>query len=417
MRAATTVRSGTYKGLTLDDKDYSNANPNIADPRIADPGYTGGGFIRHINGSKYLMITDNNGYELEIYKFATGSEIAVPYARFNRRTTVNNNLEIWVDGNANGILDSTNAECATTNGSSGGTVTGEETCVYPSPMLNPYQDFFTWYMDSNGNVWSVGINSGAAPVIYEYLVQGTSDPSWCYMANPPNTCVKTWSVPKAFAYQSGTASSIFPLRLLYDTVNDAMYITGYTNNSNVMHYNTRTDESKDETGSPQVGGGFIGTQILRYNSWSTHSGSGSANLTADCTITVDAPPNPPNTGEGQTTGNGPKSFDVAHGLIATENDFTNRITYYYAYDSNCSAGTVKPQYQAGGSSSNNYGTLVGPEVGAVTGTLDIVDGLSLIYLNDSAHTYVTFTEDSGQHKIACAGPDRFGGAATVMGGE
>ncbi len=154
----------TYKGQTLDDLHYSNADPTIGDPRISDGNYTGGGFVRHINGEKFLLIQDaNGGYKLEIYKFATGSEIAVPYARFNRRTTAKNNFEIWVDGNANGILDSTNANCATTNGGSGGTVTGEETCVYPSPMGDPSQDFFTWYMDSNGNVWSVGSNNGAAP--------------------------------------------------------------------------------------------------------------------------------------------------------------------------------------------------------------------------------------------------------------
>jgi hypothetical protein len=387
----------TYKGTTVNDQVYTQ------DPRNLDS-YDAGTQVRNINGGKYLLVADQSGTMINIYRFlsnsGTPSEIVAPYARFNRRTASTNNFELWQDaGSLNGEPDS-NSGCTTS-----GTNTTEETCTYPSPMISVYQDNFYWYMDIKGNVWSVGSLNNAAPIIYEFLAQGTGTtaPTWCYLASPPNKCVVTYSVPQAFAYASGTYDKIMPLRLLYDEANDAMYIGGYTDNSNVMHYNTFTEE-KDEGSTPEDDSGAVGSQILRYNNWSTYSGTKSASLVADCTITIDAPPTPPDTGAGQSLGNEPRAFDVAHGLVVVENDFTNRLTYYYAYDPNCSktqTAKVYPQYLVGTNSpgnNNNYGNVPGPEVGSVSGTIDSGQTVNLTYLNDGK-TYVTTTEESGQHKI------------------
>ena len=378
----------SYAGEHVDDVTYP------ADPRLSGVYYSGS-YIRKLGSNKFLIVGEESGSLINIFKFAGGtSEITAPYARFNR--SLSGYLDIWTDLDASGSDNSPNANCSGFAG--GGSLTSpitygggtnEEECTSPSVVSNPYQDNFAWYMDTTGNIWSVGSIASNSYRIYEFpmVLNGSGNPTWSFKT------VVSWAAPSAF----GTSShgNTFPLRLIYDAPNDALFIGGYTKLANLMKYcvvsptaNPQVpcaDESKDVTnGEQEMGNGNVGTQILRYDNWT----KGSQAL--GCTITLATPPVPPAVPHSKTSndlGNGPRDMDYANGLLVTEDDFTNRLDYYYAYDSKCSAGTVTPVYS----------WIPGPEVGSVSGTIDSPQTVHLFFR--SPNQYFTFSEEGGQHKV------------------
>jgi hypothetical protein len=374
-----------YTGDLLDDTDYPS------DPRLLDSGRDVGTLVRYINGYKFLFVSTANGNPVNIYRFLSNSgtsELTAPYARFNAYTQPGggkNALEIWVDSNLNGIIDSSNPYCE--NGVvSGG---GEESCT--AAFNHPSNDFQDWYMDLKGNIWTISFATPSAPAIVEFPVTGSGYPSWG-VANEV-----TWAVPAAFI-PTGSETT-YPLRLLFDTTasnGGSMFISGYTSNSNPGTYTPNpppmsgepTDLSKDTTGDGNggVGTGFVGTQILRYDNWL--NASKTANLTANCSIVLASPPEAtPASGNP----NGPRAFDISHGLLVTETDFANRFDYYYAYDPTCTGSTSAPL---------RYSWLTGPEVGATSGTLDSAQALNIQYVTTNGlNKYVTTAEEGGGMKI------------------
>jgi hypothetical protein len=206
-----------FVGLTTNDVKYPD------DLRVTQ---AGGGFrqgigIRYIHGRKFLLVSDQSGYPLWIYRFSrdTDGETAIPSAAF-------------LGGGPDKIACDTNGD-------------GK---FEPDEIQNGAPGYFQYsHMTDDGDVWRIGADGAAA----EYPLQGIDK-----NGNPIYTAQSAviWPIPPDFdptgaertrAEERGTIRS-----LTYDKASDTMWMGG-------SHW-------------PEYNGGLV--HICCYDHWKSAGG-------------------------------------------------------------------------------------------------------------------------------------------------
>ena len=231
----------TFAGLTVNRFKYPD------DPRQhAD--FSGGTWVRRINGVTYLFLTQQQGGDIGVVRLSpsTDGETAVPYAFVTdgyaspdasgwpagQPGTASSSTEwIWRDANGNGKID-----------------TGE----YVSPAAgSPAQlhgaGWGEW-VDQAGDIWQCG---GGHIRHFKMHLDGSGRPAWDYAArnikvlSPP-------ALPNGATWQHGANPDNDDMdRLEYQPGTDTMYISGFT------------------TAYPDDSGawGGAGRVVYRYDHW------------------------------------------------------------------------------------------------------------------------------------------------------
>ncbi len=122
------------------------------------------GKIVYINGKKFLVVGDQGGVLMEMYRFEPGSEIGIPCVAFDYGSFQSGNYQdfavepidgefIWRDLNGDGQM--------TMN-------------EFIEPPNNSHRDGGFFFVDSKGDVWQVNYNSNVESSIHlrRYLFQG-----------------------------------------------------------------------------------------------------------------------------------------------------------------------------------------------------------------------------------------------------
>lgn len=146
---------GTYYSDTLDPFTYPQ------DVRIT--GVASTAQVQYIQGNKFLLVSNQSGSYLSIYRFNPGSEIAIPCAAFDYGTFNDQYNDfavqptdgefIWRDVNGDGQM---------------------ELNEFEEPPNNTHRDGQDFWMDSNGDVWQVNYYAPSENSIHirRYLFQG-----------------------------------------------------------------------------------------------------------------------------------------------------------------------------------------------------------------------------------------------------
>jgi hypothetical protein len=207
-------QESTYKGFTVDKFRYPD------DPRLHNDNHsTTSVFVRRIAGKRFLFVMGMYGEQFSVYRF--DGEIAVPTAIFssggnsswpaNQPTT---GRWLWRDLNGDGSIQSS-----------------EYT------QLGGKESIWGWEVDSKGDVWQASETAG---VIRRYSIQGLD----AYGSPIYGGTAATISMPAPFNLMQ---------RIKYIPETDTMYIGGYT----------------PENPRPSGQWGIVGTEIVRYDNWST----------------------------------------------------------------------------------------------------------------------------------------------------
>jgi hypothetical protein len=267
----------TWKGWTLDRKKYPN------DARLFnDEGSQSTTLMQRVNGKLYMYLTTMNSNGWYIYRFdnTNEGETAVPCGKINQWEN------LWIDNNGNGQVDA-----------------GED----PSAINVPQEELWAKNVDKKGTIWLARITGG----IYNYPVQS----------------INSFGVPVYSSTSAQVVATPAPFtdiyRMFYDSDNDIMYLSGYTNSLK----NTGADWS------------LAGRVLARYNSWST------GNRTAAYTINL-----PYN----KTTNESSVSFAVEKDYIFVCGVASRGTVWVYNVSNGALAGTMIPGNNVGGLSKTGW---------------------------------------------------------------
>ena len=296
----------TWKGWTLDRKKYPG------DERLKnDIKHLSTTIMRRKNGQLFMYLTSMYGHGWWIYRFdnTNEGEIAVPCGKISQYDT------LWIDNNGNGAVDA-----------------GEKSAV-----LNvPNEEFFGKNVDKNGTIWMARITGG----IYNYPVQS----------------INSIGVPVYSPASAQVVAMPAPFtdlrRIVYDSDNDVMYLTGYTKSL------------KNSTNN----WGIAGRLLARYNNWST------GNRTAAYTINI-----PYNT----STDESAVSFAVEGNYIFVVGVKSRGKVWVYNKSNGTLVGTMLPGSNVGGV--------------AKTGWCDLRN--SIAAFRKSNGEYLVTVEEDGWEKI------------------
>jgi Ricin-type beta-trefoil lectin domain-like len=202
----------SYKANTIDKFKYPN------DLRLLDENVCAK--LKVINGQRFLFTIDMYTDKLIVYRF--DGEIAVPTAIFTRGqhnyptspTVASNQRVIWIDQDADGQYDT------------------NEFQIYA--QRNPYMK--GWYVDDKGTVWQSFRENGIEKYPIQSVVNGV--PKW---------------TSASLVYYTNPSEFIDVQRLVYDTLEDAMYLSGSTI---AYPYNT------------SYWWGIAGRELIKYTNWS-----------------------------------------------------------------------------------------------------------------------------------------------------
>lgn len=209
-------REATYAGYTINPFRYPD------DPRLHL--WSGGAWVRRIEGRRFLFVLDMNAEWLQVYRFdAASGETAIPSGMFSKRQIRDKQgwpngqpargEWIWRDANGNGAFDE------------GEYVRSER----DTPECQG------WWVDAKGNVWQVMENEGIRCLPMRGL-DAKGNPTWD-LTEP-----RTWPKPAEFAQLR---------RLRYDSATDTMILGG------------TTTEHKNQHWKP------MGPVMVRYDKWSS----------------------------------------------------------------------------------------------------------------------------------------------------
>lgn len=299
----------TYAGHTLDRFRYPNDPRLRRQPQNGDFTYVG--FVRRLNGAKFVFHMGMWSRFMEVYRFNAGTdgETAIPAVIFNKQADngygayVNNPTNgqwIWTDGNGNGNMESSEYQ-----------VDAGQT-----------PNVWGWWVDVNGDVWRTIENR-----IERFPFQGLNAqgvPQWSFATRVQK------STPVLFSGPNGNMRRIE----VDPTVNNGTaYINGY---------------------SEWPGGGTdekaMGSIIARYDNWNTSAPTlrWSVNIPWSKTVTTDIP-------QGMSVA-GDYIFVVYSGFGTNSQE--SRIRVYRTSD-----GAYVTQI------------VPGPEVGSHSGAADIPYGI------------------------------------------
>ncbi len=200
-------REWSYAGYTIDRFKYPE------DPRLRI--WSGGAWVRQIGGKRVLFVNDMNGDRLQIYRFAPGSETAIPSGLISKTHFKDKDKDkdktdwpphqpekgewIWRDGNGNGAFD--DGEFITNGGADCPSAQG-------------------WWVDRAGGIWlateSKGIRYFPSPGF-----DATGNPQWDY------------AKMQLFPQPAGLKQI---KRLRYDAATDVLYLGGITATDKNQHW-------------------------------------------------------------------------------------------------------------------------------------------------------------------------------------
>ena len=190
----------TWKGWTVDRKTYSNSDIRLKNDLM----HLSTTYIRIINGVKFMFLTTMGGGGFYIYRFGA-DEILIPCGELIKKSG-------WTDNNANGQKDA------------GETTTG----------MNFQNDMFANAVDKAGTIW-YGVDD-----IRSSTLQSITNGVPIYNTVTPSSVT------------ANPAPFYDVRRIEYDSDNDVMYLSGYTNS---LPY---SNDWKS-----------CGLVMARYNNWST----------------------------------------------------------------------------------------------------------------------------------------------------
>ncbi|WP_114208806.1 carbohydrate-binding protein [Acidisarcina polymorpha] len=275
---------GTYYSDTFDPYQYTTDVRATGNPNIAE--------VQYIQGSRFLLLSDQAGGYLQINRFQSGSEITVPCAALDYGAFQNQYLDfsvqptngefIWTDANGDGIIQSSEIAQPTS-----------AAALAPAGQLE-HRDGNDFWMDTNGNLWQVNYYSPDEGSIHirEYLFQGFNSHG-CPQYNFNNLNIYTNSTD--FPQISGVSQVVYRPG---DSEKGTIYIAG---------------------GAPSAG---AFDQITRVDNWS----SGNRTPTWTNNIVWN-----PGTASGSTLIN-PVSFSIAGNYIFVDYNAVHYVLVYSTVD-------------------------------------------------------------------------------------
>ena len=321
-----------------------------------------GAFIRRIEGKRLMYVVTQQSNYLGIYRFPTGSEIAVPCS-----VMAASNLDrawpptepdpgvmgrwIWRDLNNNKLMDANEYEAD-----------------------GPGQGIWGWYVDSAGDVWSASFasNPSGAPTIRRFMQQGL-DAAGCPIYHSANS--ESFAQPPVFTSLG---------RLVYVPGNDTLYLGGYTaQNPEAASFGycsnsgaVCTTDAQCTTPAPagichlEIDFGNVGREVRRYDNWHGCASSSSNTCNSAWAIT-DFPYSRPF--------NIAKGLDVAGGRVVVGISNNAGIRVY-----NASTGALETTREPG------------PEVAGTSGLLDSTLPMG-VFERSNGETLI-ITEEGAQAK-------------------
>lgn len=200
-------REASYAGFTIGREKYPQ------DPRLHI--WSGGAWVRQVDGRRLLFVNDMNAENLQVYRFApaTDGEVAIPSSFFAKKHLKTKDTSkdvwppnqpekgawIWRDGNGNGSFDADEFQAHE----------GED-----APASQG------WWVDQAGNVWLATEKEG----LRFFPLQGFDshgNPKWDYAT------MRSFPQPEGFREVK---------RLRYDAATDTMFLGGTTDEDKNQHW-------------------------------------------------------------------------------------------------------------------------------------------------------------------------------------
>jgi hypothetical protein len=269
--------------------------------------------IQYIDGKKFLIAAGQYGVNMEIYRFddsreGPGKEIAIPCVAFDYGSFANgqdfiveplNGEFIWRDLNGDGLMTLNEFEEPTTEGTYQG-----------KPIPDEHRDGGGFYMDTNGDIWSVNYGTHTPPYepsihLRRYFFQGFDSfgaPKYDF------NHMAIYNVPGDFPELSTVSGAIFKPE---DSKGGTLYVSA--------------------NGVP---GESAFNQIARYDNWDK------GNRTAKWVTNIPFDPDPNNPWVST-------SFDVAGKFIFADFN-TPHYTYIYNTEDGSYVGRFTPSNEVGG---------------------------------------------------------------------
>jgi hypothetical protein len=269
--------------------------------------------VQYIDGKKFLIAAGQHGVNMEIYRFddsrlGPGKEIAIPCVAFDYGSwsggsdfivQPTDGEFIWRDLNGDGLMTLNEFEEPSTEGTYQG-----------NPIPNEHRDGGGFYMDSNGDIWSVNYGTNTPPYepsihLRRYIFQGF-DSFGAPMYDFNHMAI--YSVPGDFPELSTISGAIFKPG---DSKGGTLYVS-----------------------ANGVGGESSFNQIARYDNWDK------GNRTAKWVTNIPFDPDPNNTWNST-------SFDVAGKFFFVDFN-TPHYTYIYNTTDGSYVGRFTPSAEVGG---------------------------------------------------------------------
>ena len=211
--------------------------------------FSGGVWVRRINGAPYLFLTQQMGHMIGVLRLSSSprTEIATPYAVFSQRFltpdstgwpasqpgSANASTEwIWRDSNGDGKMDA-----------------GE----YSSPAAGSpsiYDAGWGNYVDSAGNIWQSGHGHIRE---FKMHLDAKGLPVWDYASGDAIVSAAP-ALPDGAVWQHGSNGDDDDMdRVIYEPETDTMYVGGFTS--------AHPDDTDHHWG-------LIGRVLYRYDRWS-----------------------------------------------------------------------------------------------------------------------------------------------------
>lgn len=220
--SASAGQDWTYAGFTLNRFRYPD-DPALHTTRNV----RGQPLVRRINGARFLFTQDMYSHYLSIYRFnaSTDGEVAVPAGLISQNPIPGT----WPVGQP------TSGEWMWRDVSGDGAVQPAEIISNASTGNSVYNAY--WWVDDAANVWLATGNSGIRKMPLQGL-DSFGNPIYSYSSS------KMYPMPQPFTKIA---------RIVYDSTNDVMYVTGYTSTA---PYSSTYWKS-------------VGRVLARYDNWSS----------------------------------------------------------------------------------------------------------------------------------------------------
>jgi hypothetical protein len=263
-------QSWSYAAMTLDRFTYPE------DSRLHDDVVDSTGvYVRKSDTTRFLFVGGTFGRTLAIYRFAAGSEIAIPSGLFSREHLIVDPswprnqpaTGSWIWRNVNGDTTVGMNYMMDKDDPNTGVVNENEYFADGAELTQ----LGHYYVDDNLDIWRVnemppsgvlpikrykfkGIDSQGNPKYYpsNATTNCLPDSSCC----PDGACVETYEKPAEFGVGCPGDCDTQVQRLVYVPATHTMYLSGFT-----------TARPRANNQGCRLEFGLVGTEIIRYDDW------------------------------------------------------------------------------------------------------------------------------------------------------